>query len=85
MAVEGGEIAVRSYVPASSADDARFPMLFWTHGGGRYLCYSRHCAALRVYITGWVIGDLEMDDYYLKILCVELQLVIVSPDYRLVR
>ncbi|OJT10994.1 AB hydrolase superfamily protein B1A11.02 [Trametes pubescens] len=65
LAVEGGEITVRSYVPASATDGARFPMLFWTHGGG------------------WVIGDLEMDDYYLKILCVELQLVIVSPDYRL--
>lgn len=85
MAVEGGEIAVRSYVPASSTDDACFPMLFWTHGGGRRYRYVCHCAELRVYITGWVIGDLEMDDYYLKILCVELQIVIVSPDYRLVR
>ncbi|EIW59727.1 uncharacterized protein TRAVEDRAFT_121361 [Trametes versicolor FP-101664 SS1] len=66
LAVEGpgGEISVRSYVPVSSMGDARFPMLFWTHGGG------------------WVVGDLEWDDYYLKILCVELQLVIVSPDYR---
>lgn len=85
MAVEGGEITVRSYVPASSTGDARFPMLFWTHGGGRCHRYVRHRAELKGYITGWVIGDLEMDDYYLKILCVELQLVIVSPDYRLVR
>ncbi|EIW56062.1 uncharacterized protein TRAVEDRAFT_129910 [Trametes versicolor FP-101664 SS1] len=65
LAVEGSEITVRSYVPASATDDTCFPMLFWTHGGG------------------WVIGNLEMDDYYLKILSVELQLVIVSPDYRL--
>ncbi|KAL1950045.1 hypothetical protein VTO73DRAFT_5167 [Trametes versicolor] len=69
LAVEGpgGEISVRSYVPVSSMGDARFPMLFWTHGGG------------------WVVGDLEWDDYYLKILCVDLQLVIVSPDYRVFR
>ncbi|KAL1939329.1 hypothetical protein VTO73DRAFT_10132 [Trametes versicolor] len=65
LPVEDGEITVRSYVPTSSKDDTRFPLLFWTHGGG------------------WVIGDLEMDDYYLKILSVELQLVIVQVDYRL--
>lgn len=34
LAVQGGEITVRSYIPTSSADDARFPLLFWTHGGG---------------------------------------------------
>lgn len=62
--------------------DARFPMLFWTHGGGRRHCCIFHRAALNVCVTGWVVGDLEWDDYYLKILCVELQLVIVSPDYR---
>ncbi|EIW56068.1 uncharacterized protein TRAVEDRAFT_39109 [Trametes versicolor FP-101664 SS1] len=65
LAVEDGEITVRSYVPTSSTNDTRFPLLFWTHGGG------------------WVIGDLEMDDYYLKILSAELQLVIVHVDYRL--
>ncbi|KAL1940434.1 hypothetical protein VTO73DRAFT_9006 [Trametes versicolor] len=63
--VEGGEIAVRSYVPVSPKDDTRFPLLFWTHGGG------------------WVVGDIETDDNYLKILSVELQLVIVSAEYRL--
>ncbi|OJT11980.1 AB hydrolase superfamily protein B1A11.02 [Trametes pubescens] len=63
--VKGGEIVVRSYVPASSKDDTRFPLLFWTHGGG------------------WVVGDIETDDNYLKILSVELQLIIVSVEYRL--
>lgn len=85
LAVEGGEITVRSYVPASATDDTRFPMLFWTHGGGRCRRRVCHLTALRVCVIGWVIGNLEMDDYYLKILSVELQLVIVSPDYRSVR
>ncbi|OJT10993.1 AB hydrolase superfamily protein B1A11.02 [Trametes pubescens] len=65
IAVEGGEITVRSFVPTSSKDDVRFPLLVWTHGGG------------------WVVGDLELDDYYLKALCAELQIVIINVDYRL--
>lgn len=31
---------------------------------------------------GWVVGDIETDDNYLKILSVELQIVIVSAEYR---
>ncbi|KAH9855502.1 Alpha/Beta hydrolase protein [Lenzites betulinus] len=32
---------------------------------------------------GWCIGDIDMDDYYLRILCVDLQVTIVQVEYRL--
>ncbi|KAL6308619.1 alpha/beta hydrolase fold-domain-containing protein [Sparassis latifolia] len=32
---------------------------------------------------GFILGDLDMDDYRLRILCVELQLSIVNVEYRL--
>ncbi|KAH9940129.1 Alpha/Beta hydrolase protein [Epithele typhae] len=31
---------------------------------------------------GWVTGDVEQDDFPLRLLCVELQVVIVSVEYR---
>lgn len=65
----------RHALPASILD-AR-----WRYAGAAGPpCY---CTALIICVIGWVIGDLEMDDYYLKILSVELQLVIVHVDYRL--
>ncbi|KAI0363001.1 Alpha/beta hydrolase fold-3 [Pilatotrama ljubarskyi] len=32
---------------------------------------------------GFVFGNLELDDYWLRILCVDLQMMIVNVDYRL--
>ncbi|KAI0644088.1 Alpha/Beta hydrolase protein [Trametes meyenii] len=64
VSVEGGEIAIRVYTPVSP-DEATFPVLVWTHGGG------------------FVFGDLNMDDYYLRMITVDLQLAIVSVEYRL--
>ncbi|KAI0354040.1 hypothetical protein OH77DRAFT_1426449 [Trametes cingulata] len=32
---------------------------------------------------GWVFGNVELDDHWLRILCVDLQTVIVNVDYRL--
>ncbi|KAI0929515.1 hypothetical protein AcV7_005349 [Taiwanofungus camphoratus] len=32
---------------------------------------------------GWVFGTLDMDDYYLRILCVDLQICIVNVEFRL--
>jgi hypothetical protein len=31
---------------------------------------------------GWVLGDLEFDDFQLRMTCVELQITIVNVDYR---
>ncbi|OSC96474.1 alpha/beta-hydrolase [Trametes coccinea BRFM310] len=36
-----------------------------------------------VHRGGWVFGNLEQDDYRLKVLAVELQVAIVAADYRL--
>lgn len=34
--------------------------------------------------TGWNFGNLDTDDYYLRILCVDLQIAIVNVEYRYV-
>ena len=34
--------------------------------------------------TGWVVGDVTMDDYHLRTIAVELRLVIVNVEYRYV-
>ncbi|KAJ7260423.1 alpha/beta-hydrolase [Mycena haematopus] len=66
IAVEGGEIGIRTISPTPVADEApEYPVLVYFHGGG------------------WIIGDLNMDDFNLRILSVELRLAIVNVDYRL--
>lgn len=32
---------------------------------------------------GWIYGNLDTDDYYLRIICTELQIVVVNVEYRL--
>ena len=34
--------------------------------------------------VGWMLGDVDMDDNYLRIICVELQLAIANVEYRCV-
>ncbi|KAJ7244641.1 Alpha/Beta hydrolase protein [Mycena haematopus] len=66
IAVEGGEIGIRTISPTPVANEApEYPVLVNFHGGG------------------WVIGDLNMDDFTLRALSVELRLAIVNVDYRL--
>lgn len=36
-------------------------------------------------LPGFVAGDLDTDDIWLRVLCVELQIVIVNVEYRSVR
>ncbi|KAI0916142.1 hypothetical protein AcV5_003163 [Taiwanofungus camphoratus] len=35
------------------------------------------------FCAGWIFGTLDMDDYSLRILCVDLQICIVNVEYRL--
>ncbi|KAJ6506750.1 Alpha/Beta hydrolase protein [Mycena sanguinolenta] len=66
IAVEGGEIAIRTVSPTPTAtEEPEYPVLVFFHGGG------------------WVLGDLDTDDFNLRILSVELRLAIVNVDYRL--
>lgn len=32
---------------------------------------------------GWIVGSVELDDYYLRIICVEIQIAIINVEYRL--
>ncbi|KAF7318087.1 Abhydrolase-3 domain-containing protein [Mycena chlorophos] len=65
VAVEGGEILVRAVVPTPKDIEERFPLLFWTHGGG------------------WFAGDLDSNDYPLRMLSHQFRLSVVNVDYRL--
>lgn len=32
---------------------------------------------------GWIVGNVELDDYYLRIICVEFQIAVINVEYRL--
>ncbi|KAI0264093.1 alpha/beta hydrolase fold-domain-containing protein [Gloeopeniophorella convolvens] len=63
--VEGGEILVRAVIPGTGEEGERYPLLFWTHGGG------------------YMLGHVDLDDYFLRNLSVELQVTTVNVEYRL--
>ncbi|EMD36030.1 hypothetical protein CERSUDRAFT_53081 [Gelatoporia subvermispora B] len=68
--VEGGQITLRSLIPTpSSTADRKYPLLYFMHGGGRYLW--------------WVYGTIDLDDFFLRAICVEFQIVVVNVEYRL--
>ncbi|EIW57091.1 uncharacterized protein TRAVEDRAFT_49901 [Trametes versicolor FP-101664 SS1] len=65
VAVEGGEIIVRTVVPVVEDEGETFPVLVHIHGGGR------------------CVGSIELDDYFLRKLSVDLKLATVNVEYRL--
>jgi acetyl esterase/lipase len=84
IAVEDGEICIRTISPTPTTDESpTFPVLIYFHGGGSFLTIilSWHTSFLR---AGWVVGDLDMKDFDLRILSVELRFTIVNVDYRYV-
>ncbi|KAF9265285.1 alpha/beta-hydrolase [Marasmius fiardii PR-910] len=70
----GGGVTVlaRAVTPVPrDGEDETFPLLFWIHGGDNH---SR---------SGFVIGNLHMDDYRLRIASVKLRFSVVNCEYRL--
>ncbi|KAJ2971913.1 hypothetical protein NUW54_g12385 [Trametes sanguinea] len=67
---EAGQITVRSYVPYGPRPTTR------SRDGAFPLLVWYHGG-------GFIAGDLDLDDGYLRNLCVDLQLSIVSVGYRL--
>ncbi|KAL1938393.1 hypothetical protein VTO73DRAFT_11633 [Trametes versicolor] len=65
VAVEGGEITVRTVVPVAEDEHETFPVLVSIHGGG------------------WSVGSVDIDDYFLRKLTVDLKLTTVNVEYRL--
>lgn len=87
MLVEGGEIIVRCVVPVVEDAHDTFPVLVNMHGGGKYgerlRNLTRYPDDLRFYLTlGWSVGSVELDDYFLRKLSVDLKLSTVNIEYR---
>lgn len=49
----------------------------------RGLLHIYACVSESLWV-GWMLGDVDMDDNYLRIICVELQLAIANVEYRYV-
>ncbi|KAJ7899788.1 alpha/beta hydrolase fold-domain-containing protein [Mycena leptocephala] len=83
--VEDGAITVRCIQPlARDGEGDSFPLLVWLHGGGWCLAgFHFACPDDGRVGAGWISGDLDLDDFYLRIISVELRLCIVNVDYRL--
>lgn len=81
--VEGGEVTVRCTVPVNEDEGMTFPLLFNIHGG----CRSLHAMFARIHVLtifaiAWVSNDISMEDYYLRRVCVDLQIAVVNVNYR---
>lgn len=87
MLVEGGEIIVRCVVPVVEDAHDTFPVLVNMHGGGKYeeclRILTRDPNGLQFYLSlGWSVGSVELDDYFLRQLSVDLKLSTVNIEYR---
>lgn len=84
--VEGGEIIVRTVVPVVEDKDETFPVLVHIHGGGEDRALS--CSVtydaygVRLGSLGRCVGSIELDDYFLRKLSVDLKLSTVNVEYR---
>lgn len=83
--MEGGEITVRTVVPVVEDEHETFPVLVSIHGGGerreRYPSASR-ADNIPLYSPGWSVGSVDIDDYFLRKLTVDLKLTTVNVEYR---
>lgn len=84
--VEGGEIIVRTIVPVVEDEEETFPVLVHIHGGGEriaLLFFDEHNAyCIRLGSSGRCVGSIELDDYFLRKLSVDLNLATVNVEYR---
>ncbi|KAI9060358.1 hypothetical protein FKP32DRAFT_1047396 [Trametes sanguinea] len=87
--VSGDGVSVRYYIPTAAGSPATYPVLVNIHGGGKF-SLLHNCtlagaayADLLSYCSGWSVGNIELDDYVLRQLCVKLSLSIVNIEYRL--
>ncbi|OBZ73134.1 AB hydrolase superfamily protein B1A11.02 [Grifola frondosa] len=65
--VDGGEITVRCVIPTPAGAQAD----------------TSFPVLFWMHGGGWTVGNIDTDDFYLRILCVDLQISIVNVEYRL--
>ena len=75
------DLKVRAYVPTGGEEESR-PLFYWIHGGGMSEVPSVMLHDSNFPSVGFVFGDIELDDLFLKTICVDLQVAIVTAEYR---
>lgn len=83
--VDGGEILVRALIPTPHGESGeQFPVLVWYHASGRLflLACTENYIGLTEPFIGWHLASIDLDDFTMRIACVELQVVIVLVAYR---
>ncbi len=81
----GGNIPVRCVTPVVEDGNKNFPVLVYVHGGCTYTSASFGSRAGYLtarFVPGGVVGNIELDDFHLRRLSVDLQLVTVNIEYR---
>lgn len=84
---DGAEIKARRYTPAGE-EGKTYPLLYWIHGGGKLNKASLAEALAYFHVprtSGFIFPGLELDDFFLRSLCVDSQITIVAVDYKYVR
>ena len=82
--VDGGEILVRSVAPTpKEGEEGTYPLLVWYHGGGIYPSHEPLYSWLAdSCLSGWVMGDVTMSDYYLRNIAVNQRVAVLNVEYR---
>ena len=73
-------------IPDTKDEGQKYPLLFWTHGGGQFSCffYLFYADVLFVSLPGLIFGNVDQDDYFMRNLSVDLQVTTLNVDYRFV-
>ena len=78
---EGGESLVRTVTPTPPGEKKEFPCLVFIHGGGTQMSLP-DLLLISALFSGFTAGNIEFDDFRLRIISVELQISIVNVEYR---
>lgn len=83
--VDDGEILIRNVIPISiEGEDGTYPLFVWFHAGGPCFSMKSFVSVSQFASLGFVMGDVNMDDTFLRQLSVQLRVAVVNVDYRCV-
>ena len=83
--VNGAENLARIVIPTRRDNDKTetYPLMVWFHGGGKQMNQANEkTSTTDLFPTGFCLGSVDMDDYFLRKLSVQYRVVIVNIEYR---